>query len=148
MAVFLTTVILGVSVILFISSTRWKLGNNLIKRMDHSTYAVYTNKTVYTSGRVAMGETIGIPIKCAIFISQREVHLIPTRFNPFLFMTDFPFTFYKKNKLKLMHSEQTEIVFTARKRNPSVFGSQFMVTIKVYDEKEKRDIIKDLKSRR
>jgi len=148
MTTFLIIVILGFGVVILISSTRWKLSKNLSRSLDTSKFDVYSNKKVSASAQLAVGESLAIPIKSSILINDRELHIIPTQFNLFLFMTDFPFTFYRKDnkKLKLEHSDDTEIVFVSKKRSPSVFGKVFEVSIKVYDEDEKREILKKIKN--
>jgi len=103
---------------------------------------------VSASAKLKAGETLGIPVKCDVLINGRELHLIPVRFHPLLFMTDFPFTFVKASnkKMKPRRTEGPEITFTGRKRKSSLYGSTFDVTIRGYDADEKREMLKKLKA--
>lgn len=148
MTIFLISLFLGLCFILFISYFRWNLSRENLKKLDLSSYTVYRDKTVLTSARLKAGETFGIPIKSTLLINDHEIHLIPSGFNPFLFMTEFPFSFFKatNKKLKIQRSDAQEITFTARQRKSSIFGSTFEVTIRIDDEEEKRAILKKFKS--
>jgi len=147
MTTLLIFVILVLGVVVLISSTRWKLSKDLKRSLDESSFFIYRNKTVSASAQLALGESLAIPIKSTVLINEREMHLIPNKFSPLLFMTDFPFTFYRKDnkKLKLERSDYSGIVFVSQKRNPSMFGKVFEVRIEVYDD-EKREMLKKIKN--
>lgn len=148
MALFLIILLLGLGFIGYISYVRWRLSKALKGKLDLSTFQVYRNRMVSTSAKLKAGETLGIPIKCDVLINGRELHLIPVRFHPLLFMTDFPFTFVKaaNKKMKPRRTERPEITFTGRKRKSSLYGSTFEVTIRGYDADEKREMLKKLKA--
>ncbi len=102
---------------------------------------------VLVGAQLVKGESAAIPINCTVLLNENELHLIPTKFNALLFMTDYPFTFYKKDnrKLKIKQSENSGIECTLRKRNPSVFGKVFNVRIEIFDE-ERQDLSNILKT--
>ncbi len=130
-----------------VSSTRWKLSKDRISSLDLANFDVYEKKSVSASAKLKMGETVGIPISSTVLVNDQEIHLIPNKFNLLLFMTDFPFSFYKKDnkKFKIRRSEYTEVAFTSRKKDASVFGKEFDVTIRVYNEDEKKEMLRKLK---
>lgn len=148
MSLFLLFLFLGLGFTQFISSFRWRLSKELLSNLDLSSYQVFNKKEVLASAKLRAGETLGIPIKCHVIISGREMHLIPVRFSPLLFMTDFPFSFLKADnkKIKVNHSENHAIKFRCRKRKSSIFGSTFDVTIGVNDADEKKELLKLVKS--
>jgi len=76
------------------------------------------------------------------------MHLIPSRFYPLLFMTDFPFSFFRTDnkELKIQSSEYSKIVFLSQKKYASIFGSEIEVTIKEYDKEVKKEILDKLET--
>ena len=148
MTLFLTCLLIGLGFTLFVSSFRWKLSQELMRKTDSLNYQVYRDKKVSASAKLAAGETLGIPVKCTVLIDGREMLIIPSRFHPLLFMTDFPFTFAKaaNKKLKPKLNEIQEITFTGRKRKSSVFGSTFDVRISLNNADESKDLLKRIKA--
>lgn len=130
-----------------ISSIKWKLSKALFRKTESSSLTIYNNKRVLVGAQLVKGESAAIPINCTVLLNENELHLIPTKFNALLFMTDYPFTFYKKDnrKLKIKQSEYSVIECTLRKRNPSVFGKVFNVRIEIFDE-ERQALLNILKT--
>jgi hypothetical protein len=145
---FLTIALLVLGAILLVSFTRWNLGRALRQGLTLSDYDVYDQKKVWAVAKRKTGDTLGIPMKCTVAYSKREIHFIPNRFSPLLFMTDYPYTFSKgsNKKLKIQRSESTEIIFIGRQKKSSVFGSEVEITIEVFDPEEKGELLKKLKS--
>jgi hypothetical protein len=130
-----------------VSSTRWKLSKDRLNSLNTANFAVYERKAVSATAKLKAGETLGIPISSTVFINDQEIHLIPNRFHLLLFMTDFPFSFYKKDnkKFKIQRSENNEIVFSSSKKTASTFGKVFEITIKVQHEEEKLEMLRKIK---
>lgn len=147
MTIFIFFVLIALSLVLMVSSTRWKLSKDRIKDLDLAKYDVYEKKSVSASAKLKVGETLAIPISSTVLVNDQEIHLIPNKFNLLLFMTDFPFSFYKKDnkKFKIRRSEYSEIVFTSSKKNASTFGKVFEVTIKVHNQDEKVEMLRKIK---
>ena len=140
---FVLIIILGI--IIVVSSTRWNLCKKLRKDLD-SSYTLYSGKRVAPSAKLAAGDSFAIPMRCTVLLKDNEMHIIPERFHPFLFMTDYPFSFYRKDnrKVKVDSSNDSELVLTLKKRTPSVFGKVFEVRIELVDE-ERKDLLKKVK---
>lgn len=147
MTIFFAVVVILLGFILMISSTKWNLSKALLRKTESSDFKVYNNKRVYVSAKLVKGESAAIPISCKVLMNENKLHLIPTKFHALLFMTDYPFTFYKKDnrKLKIHQSELSELVFTCKQRKPSVFGKVFNVRIEIFDE-ERRALLNILKT--
>lgn len=145
---FLTIGLLLLGAVLLVSLTRWNLCRALRKSLTLSDYDIYEQKRVWAVAKRKTGDTLGIPMKCTVYFSKREIHIIPNRYSPMLFMTDYPYTFLKASnkKLKIQPSESTEIIFIGRQRKSSVFGSDVEITIEVFDPDEKDELLKKLKS--
>lgn len=147
MTYFILFLIIGLGLALMVSSTRWKLSKDRMSKLNYSSFDVYKNKTVSASAQLKMGQTLAIPMNCSVFINEQEIHLIPNKFKLLLFMTDFPFSFYRKQnkKIKIHRSEYSEIIIEATKKDASVFGKVFEVTIKVNDQEEKAEMLRKIK---
>lgn len=145
---FLTLILIGLGAIFMVSLVRWNLSRALRKSLTPSDNEVYHNKRVSATAKLKTGETYGIPLKCSITLGQREIHIIPNRFSPLLFMTDFPYTFSKSSnkKLKIKRSDSSEIIFTGRQRKSSVFGREVEITIGIFDPDEKKEFLRKLKN--
>ncbi|MCZ4409018.1 hypothetical protein O3Q51_09375 [Cryomorphaceae bacterium 1068] len=145
---FLTIGLLIIGIILLVSLIRWNVIRALRKSLTLSDYDIYDNKRVTAIAKRKTGDTFGFPLKCTVAIGQRDIHVIPLRFNPFLFMTDYPIAFSKatNKKLKIQRSEYTEIIFIGKQRKSSVFGSVVEITIQVYDQEEKKELVRKLKN--
>lgn len=145
---FLTIGLLLIGGILMVSLIRWNVIRALRRSLTLSNYDIYNNKRVTAIAKRKTGDTFGFPIKCTVAIGQRDVHIIPLRFNPFLFMTDYPITFSKTSnkKFKIQRSEYTEIIFIGRQNKSSVFGSVVEITIEVYDQEERKELVRKLKN--
>jgi hypothetical protein len=147
MTIFALFVFIALTLIFMVSSTRWKLSKDLINTLDLANFEVYEKKSVSASAKLKMGETLAIPISSTVLINEQEIHLIPNKFHLLLFMTDFPFSFYKKDnkKFKIRNSENSEVVFTSSKKNASTFGKVFEVTIRVHNQDEKMEMLRKIK---
>ena len=147
MTIFIFFVIIALILVYMVSSTRWKLSKDRITSLDLANFDVYEKKSVSATAKLKMGETLGIPISSTVLVNDQEIHLIPNKFNLLLFMTDFPFSFYKKDnkKFKIRRSEYTEVAFTSSKKNASTFGKVFDVTIRVHNEDEKMEMLRKIK---
>ncbi len=130
-----------------VSSTRWKLSKALKNRLDDANFTVYKDKSVSATAKLKAGETLGIPIACTVFLNDREIHLIPSKFHFLLFMSDVPFSFYRKdnNKLKARSTDNSEIVFNSTKKSASTFGKVFEITVKVPKENERDEMLRKIK---
>ena len=139
--------IIALGLALMVSSTRWRLSKDRVSKLDLSSFAVYESKAVSASAQLKAGQTLAIPMNCNVFINEQEIHIIPNKFKLFLFMTDFPFSFYRKQnkKITIQRSEYTEIKFEASKRDASLFGKVFEVTIIVHNQEEKTEILRKIK---
>lgn len=144
----LTIGLLIIGVIFLVSLVRWNVIRALRKSLTPSDYDIYDNKRVTAIAKRKTGDTLGIPMKCTVYFSKREIHIIPNGFSPMQFMTDYPYTFSKASnkKLKIQRSESTEIIFIGRQRKSSVFGSDVEITIEMFDPDEKDELMKKLKS--
>ncbi|MFT6166371.1 MAG: hypothetical protein ACJASF_001058 [Vicingaceae bacterium] len=147
MTIFALFVFIALTLIFMVSSTRWKLSKDLINTLDLANFEVYEKKSVSASAKLKMGETLAIRISSTVLINEQEIHLIPNKFHLLLFMTDFPFSFYKKDnkKFKIRNSENSEVVFTSSKKNASTFGKVFEVTIRVHNQDEKMEMLRKIK---
>ena len=147
MTIFALFVFIALTLIFMVSSTRWKLSKDLINGLDLANFEVYEKRSVSASAKLKLGETLAIPISSTVLINDQEIHLIPNKFNLLLFMTDFPFSFYKKDnkKFKIRNSENSEVVFTSSKKNASTFGKIFEVTIRVHSQDEKIEMLRKIK---
>ncbi|MDB4061626.1 hypothetical protein N8371_01410 [Vicingaceae bacterium] len=147
MTYFIFFVVIALFLAWMVSSTRWKLSKDLLNSIYATNFGVYKVKSVSATAKLKAGETLGISISSTVLISDQEIHLIPNKFHLLLFMTDFPFSFYKKDnkKFKVVRSENKEIVFTSTKKSPSTFGKVFEVTIRVHHEEEKLEMLRSLK---
>lgn len=147
MTIFALFVFIALTLIFMVSSTRWKLSKDLINGLDLANFEVYEKRSVSASAKLKLGETLAIPISSTVLINDQEIHLIPNKFNLLLFMTDFPFSFYKKDnkKFKIRNSENSEVVFTSSKKNASTFGKIFEVTIRVHSQDEKMEMLRKIK---
>ena len=147
MAYLIFFALIGLGLIAIVSSTRWRLCKDIMSKLNLSNFAVYENKLVCASAQLKTGQTLAIPMDCSVIINEQEMHLIPYKFKLSLFMTDFPFSFYKKHnkKIKVLRSEYTEIIFEAAKKDASIFGKMFEVTIRVHNQKEKTEILRKIK---
>lgn len=139
--------VIAVFLVLMVSSTRWKLSKDRLNGLNVENFTVYKNKAVSASAKLKAGETLGIPINSTVYLNDQEIHLIPNKFHFSLFMTDFPFSFYKKDnkKFKVLRSENAELVFSAGKKDASIFGKKFEVKIRAFNEDEKLEIQRKLK---
>ena len=147
MTYFIFFVFIVLFLALMVSSTRWKLSKDRINSLNVTDFAMYEKKSVSAKAKLKAGETLAIPISSSVFLNDQEIHLIPTKFHLFLFMTDFPFSFYKKDnkKFKVLRSKNNEIVFTSSKKNASTFGKVFEITIRVHNEDEKLEMLRKIK---
>lgn len=145
---FITISLIIMFIVLTVSLVRWNLSRGLQRSLDLSEYQVFDQLRVSAAAKLKAGETLGIEMKCTVAMNSRELHLMPERFHPLLFMTDFPFTFSKKanRKLKIQSSDWYKIIFTGKQRKSSVFGSELEVTIHIKNEKESKQLLKLLKS--
>lgn len=139
---------LGIVFIFTVSMVRWRRSKKRMKGLNLSAYTVFSNKSIYISAKLIFSESLAIPITTTLFMNDKKMHLLPSKFSPFLFMTDYPYTFFRADleAIKFQRAEFNEIVFTCRKTNPSFLKSVFEITIKEYDPNEKNRIIEQLKS--
>ena len=128
-----------------ISSTRWNLCKKLRRDLEGN-YKEYSKKKVSASAKLAAGDSFAFPLRCTVLVKDNEMHLIPERFHPFLFMTEYPFSFYRKDnrKVKVDSSNILEISLILKKRTPSIFGKVVEVSIEVFDE-ERKALLKVMK---